>query len=311
MIYEYAIEPEVLVAWVRTRLACRYIYDNFGLGKPRLMAEFPKFKNWRKQMRQAAISLSDIELLKLEELFKHLKEVQIKRLSDGYDGTETWLINAEKENAVHPFRAILATENPKHSPHVLENNRLGDWSDAFWAAKQGVSVKRQAQYMADAIAPMLQICQKVVFVDPYFGPGKVKCTKPLQAFITEYLRFKPEECVCCIEMHCSADYPNTPPLDFFKNECLAKLPKFIPKSVQLIIKRWNQRNQGEKLHNRYVLTDLGGVIFNIGLDQGAEGETDDVTLMTREQYQIRWRQYASDNPAFDLECNFLVNGSQI
>ena len=63
------------------------------------------------------------------------------------------------------------------------------------------------------------------------------------------------------------------------------------------------RNRGgEQLHNRYILSDLGGVSFGYGLDEGDEGETDDITLMDKDQHQHRWFQY-SENPlvAFEQE----------
>jgi hypothetical protein len=46
---------------------------------------------------------------------------------------------------------------------------------------------------------------------------------------------------------------------------------------------------------------LGGVTFQHGLDEGQHGETDDVSLMERDQYLLRWSQYCSSQPAFDLD----------
>ena len=40
------------------------------------------------------------------------------------------------------------------------------------------------------------------------------------------------------------------------------------------VRRLKQKQDGEKLHNRYILTDLGGVTFGTGLDEGKKGETD-------------------------------------
>jgi hypothetical protein len=47
------------------------------------------------------------------------------------------------------------------------------------------------------------------------------------------------------------------------------------------------------------LTDVGGVLFAAGLDEGDHGATDDLHLLDREQYEARWQQYAGDAPAFD------------
>ena len=63
--------------------------------------------------------------------------------------------------------------------------------------------------------------------------------------------------------------------------------------------RLRERDGGERLHNRYILTDLGGVIFGVGLDEGDEGSMDDIHLLARTQYDERWRQYGSEAPAFD------------
>jgi len=60
---------------------------------------------------------------------------------------------------------------------------------------------------------------------------------------------------------------------------------------------------GQRLHNRYILTDIGGVRFGAGLDENRDdpgGDTDEVSLMNRETYLKRWDQYASEEPAFEL-----------
>jgi hypothetical protein len=87
---------------------------------------------------------------------------------------------------------------------------------------------------------------------------------------------------------------------FFEESCHAQLPRCLPGGSDLAVLRLSAKPQGQGLHNRYVLTDVGGVIFGIGLDDGADGETDDLVLMDRVQYEIRWAQHASDPMAFDV-----------
>lgn len=62
----------------------------------------------------------------------------------------------------------------------------------------------------------------------------------------------------------------------------------------------SQRTRGDRLHNRYILTDIGGLVFGTGLDEGADNETDDVTLMDRVQYELRWSQHATEPMAFEV-----------
>jgi hypothetical protein len=72
-----------------------------------------------------------------------------------------------------------------------------------------------------------------------------------------------------------------------------------PKGCTVEFARLKQRQGGERLHNRYVLTDLGGVLLGGRLDVGGAGESDDLLLLTREQYEQRWSQYVADDGAFE------------
>ncbi|HDT1782175.1 TPA: hypothetical protein QHT09_004128, partial [Escherichia coli] len=57
------------------------------------------------------------------------------------------------------------------------------------------------------------------------------------------------------------------------------------------------REGNECLHNRYVLSNVAGVCFMHGLDEG-EG-TDDVSILSKEGYNKRWEHYTTNN-VFDL-----------
>ena len=76
---------------------------------------------------------------------------------------------------------------------------------------------------------------------------------------------------------------------------------------------WKQREQGEKLHNRYILTEVCGVSFGIGLDKADDLETletDDLSLMNPSQLAVRWKQYKGSPAAFDSVVEpFELTGS--
>jgi len=88
-------------------------------------------------------------------------------------------------------------------------------------------------------------------------------------------------------------------LDFFQ-ESAARMESRLPDGITLYFKRWNERDGGEKFHSRYILTDLGGVTFGIGLDAGEDTQTEDVNLMSAEQYRLRWEQFAGQDDRLDL-----------
>lgn len=63
--------------------------------------------------------------------------------------------------------------------------------------------------------------------------------------------------------------------------------------IQLLILR--NAVQGNPLHNRFLLTDIGGVIIPYGLDdydrEHNHGAEDDLEPMYKGTYEKRWNQY--------------------
>jgi hypothetical protein len=292
MIYEFALEPELVATWVN-RTDYRYFYDKFGLGQPRVVARYPK--QWKKLVWDAYQGPDDLDRKRLEELLVRLTERMVRRAGVSWSADRSWLDNALAEHHRAAFHAIVARGNPDAHPHVVIGADLGK-DTPRWVAPHGVPVARRATDMADAVAAMLRISNEVIFVDPHFGPENARFSRPLRAFLAALVDGRDGAMPSRVEVHTGDKAERT----FFLEKCGMELPRHIPRGLRVVFRRWKERDGGEKLHNRYVLTDLGGVSFHTGLDDGADGETDDVHLLDREQYRLRWSQYADDPPAFDL-----------
>ena len=294
MIYEYALEPELVVAWGKDRGDYRYFYEQFGIGTPRMMAEFPKLKNWRKQFKQAAADADETnELPRITALFELIKERIVRRDGFEYDGILSWLENAESENARQEFQAILARNNPRHHAKVLPPGVLE--TSPLWRIDKQVYCPRRANDMAEVVVTMLSNCSTVHFIDPYFGPENARFHRPIEAFlhvITAKRLCRPV--IEKITVHTS----NRANFDFFKQACEDKLRPRISAGTRLTFQRWKERDGGEQLHHRYILTDIGGVKFDPGLDDGRVGQTVEVILLERNLYEKHWNDYIA-NPAFD------------
>ena len=76
--------------------------------------------------------------------------------------------------------------------------------------------------------------------------------------------------------------------------CEGDFAGHFPLKQEITIRRYDELDQGEKLHNRYVLTDLGGVHMGYGPVEGNEGQSDDINILDRQQYEKRWRQYIGE-----------------
>jgi hypothetical protein len=304
MIYEYALEPELVATWV-DRDVGRYFIENFGLGHPRIVSRYPK--RWKKQVWESFNSNNEIERARMTELIKHLSETMVKRRGGAWNPGAGWLENAEGEHGRVPFHAILAGSNPRGHGCVLVADDLDD-APPLWALCRGRSVTRTASEIAAAVASMLRTAEVVVFVDPRFGPENRRHRRPLREFLLALIDARPCESPQRIEVHCSADGGATE--KFFRTECQRWLPSVVPLGLRVLLIRLRQRAGGERLHNRYILTDLGGVSFGVGLDEGDPGDSDDIHLHDRAQYEERWHQYAGDTPAFDRPEPFVtIEGS--
>lgn len=303
MIYEYAIEPETVAKWGNIS-DYRFYCEKFGLGQPRLMSEYPKLKNWRRRVLIAAGGKDDMELQRITALIGLLSEKMIPRNVSTYDGNKEWLQNAEIEDINNSFRAIIARSNPRNHKNVLCNQALGLSSNPKWDIREQNIVPRSAYDMALVLRPILKKCNIAIFIDPYFMLNENEIDnwkKPFTALINELPKEKFSESSFQVEFHSSASAHKAPSPAEFKRRCEHHLAYCIPQGLYVNFKRWKQRLDGEKLHDRYLLTDIGGVDFSIGLAEGLKGETQKISLLKKETYEGIWERYMSKNPAFDLE----------
>lgn len=293
MIHAFALEPKLVATWGK-RDEFRFIHDKFGIGTPRVLLELPGFTDWKNDVCAAAseLELSEKDWKRLEEIFRIFSEHRCRRASAVYNDVLSWLENAEHEHARHEFRAIVAADNPRRHAAVVVGDDLGQPKAKLWACDTGATPPRSPEELATALSAMLTNCRELHLVDPHFGPENARYRKVLEALIAVLAThaLAPE----VIRVHCSAKSD----IAFFEQEA-AKMAARLPNGCMVEFARWKQRQGGEKLHNRYVLTDLGGVSLGVGLDAGEAGESDDLLLLPRAQYERRWSQYVGEDGAFE------------
>jgi hypothetical protein len=293
VIHAFALEPKVVATWGR-REEFRFIRDKFGLGTPRVLLELPRFIDWKNNVYAAASELDflDKDWKRLEEVFRIFTEHRCRRASTVHNDVLSWLENAEREHARQEFRAIIATENPRRHAAVVLGEDIGLRKASLWTCDAGVTAPRSPEGLATTLSAMLINCRELHLIDPHFGPENARHRRVLEALmdILAIHALAPEG----IRVHCSAKSD----LSFFEQEA-ARMAARLPNGCTIEFTRLRQRPGGEKLHNRYVLTDLGGVFLGVGLDAGDAGESDDLMLLTRAQYEQRWSQYVTDDGSFE------------
>ena len=297
MLHEYAVEPELVGTWC-DRTSGRYFLDKFGLGSPRIMSRYPR-KRWKNLVWEAWEKRSgydDSERKRMEELIQRLSEDMVTRRDAVWDPHRTWLQNALDEHRRIPFHAILVRSNTAAHPNVLVADELYERT-ALWAIPQE-TVSRTAQAIARTVRDMLRMAADIVFIDPHFAPQRSRYTRVLAACLSASLEKRLSRERPRVHFFAEADSKKNGTRQYFENGCHDRLPRVLPRGQQVTISRLMERPHGEKLHNRYVLTELGGVGFPAGLDE-KHGATDDPWLLTREQYRKRWPQYTGRPLAFN------------
>lgn len=295
MLYEYAVEPTLLNNWKDFR----YFTEKFGISQGRLISRYPE--PWEKMVLEALTDCGDVEKLRIVERLRELDDRMLERQHSKWEDRSDWLTNAETEHSRSP---ILARSNPNQRDFVLEGDTVEE-RHPLWKTRTSPVVARTAQEMSACVAPLLRVSNEILFIDPHFGPENARHRRPLEALfaitLKQHCGVPPEK----VEIHTGGKSEAA----FFKEQCSQRLPKIIPQGMRVRLVRWYQRDGGEKLHNRYILTDKGGVSLGVGLDDGTPGETDEIKLLDKETWEFRWKQYTSE-PAFDRvdEDEIVIEG---
>lgn len=322
MFYEYALEPELVAHWCE-RAGYAAFMKRFGIDARRIVSRFPK--KWERWVEDAFLrkypSPTLLQKQRKTEIISYLTRRMIKRGSINFDGTCQWLENAEKEHSTSPFHGIVATSNPRNHPAVTVVCESADILERFDHVPSGsCEVARTPSDMASALAPLLRCCGCAVFIDPHFD-AKQRFLEPFRLFLEELITNSVTNAPPVVELHVAVE--NILDVSLEKIRAAEKisnlqraLPNLIPHGHSIRVVVWRERLRGQKLHNRYLLTDIGSVYFGTGLDCNEESfnqslrqsQTDDIACLSSDLQDKRWCEYVSA-PAFDKVAEAVIIGS--
>lgn len=280
MLKEYALEPKLLSSWQ----TCRLFIDRFGYGHGRLISRYPR--HWARLVYESLVNATPLEKKRIEQALVQLKDALYPRCHD-WNPDLPWLQNAITEHEARHFDAIIAdTDDATHADVICEQELE---LDPRWQAETQRRVERTPKDMAECVGPLLRTARTIRLVDPNFQPGTSRFRAPFRAFIAAAMECRAAMAPPRIELHTGDTRGGTKA--FFGGECQSHLAPLIPTGSTLRVYRWQQR----QLHNRYVLTEKGGLQFGTGLDQQGKGcDQDDVILLDRNLHRAAWWDYESD-----------------
>ncbi len=259
MFREYGVDPALIPAWADNILG-DFIMKQFGLSRGRLLARVPK--DWTSIVRE----LHDLETnatkkKKIEVLRNHLGSKFVGRSRENFIDTRTWLENAEIDNERVPFRRILSNVNPRGHDNVLVSNSLsGDLFEELSGGTDSTHLVKTTANIVTFLSPILRCATEIKFIDPYFYPAADRYGPTFKALLFASKQDRPGKRINRIEIHVKQDEDHAGTLNGYRTY----LPPLVPSGDSVEVFFWEERLP-MGLHDRYVLTDLGGFNFAQGL----------------------------------------------
>lgn len=284
MFYEYALEPAALKSWESTR----YFLDAFGPWKGRLLSQYPT--DWIRLLLRG-LTCGDVEKKRVMARLEQAKKDRVffRRPGAPYNGAHPWINNARDEHARQPFHAIIAASASAEDDH-LDASSL-DESHPRWQVPSGKLLARNPTVFAQALQLLLLASSRIVIVDPYFRADQTDKTAPLAAFCS-LINGRIGE----VHVHFSDEALS---YSLCMSHAQRALPSCIPVGVKVSLHCWKRRAGGPRLHNRYLLTDVGGVQFGDSIEQGERGQHDRVSILDEASRARLWEEFVGPVPAFD------------
>jgi len=314
VIFEYALDPKLIVEWAISGTG-RYV-GQIGMDHRRLLSDFPK--GWKERTvgefyERFGYDDSSVEFQNAQPNFEAylqlLTDYTVCRSAEIRSDAD-WFRAAIDEHNKHPFYAIMSKErvDGEQLDFVITPEVIDDVRNQKWYLPTIKSSRKSAVEIADVLAPMLTMARQIVLVDPYFDPDKERFLTSFaemmrRVFFSELAITRSLRIVLMTgveQKHQARDGVFTPEqkrrvADDLRVKAERVLPAFLPKGVVMDFYCLTNPERGDPLHNRFVLTDVGGVIVPYGLDDydsvKAHDAKDDLQPMHKGIYEGRWIQY--------------------
>ena len=128
---------------------------------------------------------------------------------------------------------------------------------------------------------MLFVSRHVIIVDPVFRP-----VQRFYAPICQLMQASANPGFATAVQILMAEKRGDPPwANMMERDC-DRLARFVPREVSLEVVYVPVERITARLHNRFILTDVGGVMMGDSTDEGESGETNDLALLDHNHFQL-------------------------
>jgi len=141
------------------------------------------------------------------------------------------------------------------------------------------------------------VAGEIDIVDPYFDlrPARGNYTGPLTSLLGKLAAATPAPKV--IKVHFRS-HDSRPPPNILAQNAPALTNGILPQGYSLELYEWTEVPGGEDLHDRFFLTDVGGLMVGAGLAAAGPGETATFTLLDNSHAQQLRSRFSANSTVY-------------
>ena len=303
MYKEYAVEPSAIgQSWE----VFRYLIEKFDFEEGRLISRFPR--KWERMVLEAAKAedVPNAAFLKIVEKLRRKKDSALLKAGREYDPSKPgWIENALASHQERPFEGIIVRREIEDGQAILVDDVDDD--HPLLVRARSADVPRTAAGISEACSTLLASSNSVDLVDPFFDlrPNQGNYLDPLSLMLNKFSAGREN---LIVRVH-YRDHQSRPPEQILLQSSGVWTQGIIPAGVELHLIAWAEKPGGEDFHDRFVLTELGGLQVGAGLAATNQNENATVTILdTVHAGQIR-AKFSDGSNAFDRVGNIVCISS--
>lgn len=294
MFEEFAVDPALVTEWE----FFKELRDKFGVFEGRFIADYPH-KEWKKAVSEllekrahgpnpVRNSATIVEWLRSPGGSRDLRIARRKRL---YRCCESWLANAEQQS--ESFHAILSAKQTTAENGICMQETTSLAGEPLFRIECQPRVRRIPEQILAVAKPLLRMAKRVKWIDRFLAAfdedGRLRCKLQTVVAFLDWLG-KDNIAISQLELH--LEEPSRGSRDVLAQEIQSRVQGHLTSTTKLSI-HWWAASEGENIHPRFLLTDIGGLQFDHGTDPGSG--TTIVHLLKEQRWKDEWSRYTPES----------------
>lgn len=298
MLVEHLVEPEFLTEVVSSKRNYEDFLREFSRQSPRVVGKLQKFNKFRRKTLLAqGEEANEDEQGMLIELLNFIEETCLVDRNSGINGGISFFENCVHAHQQFPSHVFCLNERAEQAVDGIDFIYSADLNDGIRSLPNQKLVQKSLAEMMQATTDFLRLSSRITFVDPYFS-HRPAMLNPMVKFIELCGANSPVESKeITILLKDRADVPS---IQFLMNEITTHIDFNSTGIASLTVNSLREKDNGEALHNRYIISELGALFWGIGLDERHSEVNDDVVMLNEEIFSKRSEQYC-ELKAFDVK----------